>query len=155
MQVLKAVRILFLIVVIITLSNCSKRNETTVDVVVLEKGTNIPAVGIPVNFGYSSTGGVFSSQVVEQTKTTDANGRVSFKGQQNDETYGVGFPNGIDYFGDGTNLEQGKNGTIFLNTYPFAYVRVHAKNVSPFDSNDKLGLSNGLLGGGRACMEQL
>lgn len=148
MQPLKFSYTAFLFLVIITLINCSKRNETTVDVVVTEKGTSTPAVGIPVNFGYSSTGGVFSSQVVEQTKTTDANGRVSFKGEQKDETFGVGFPNGVDYFGDGTNLDQGKNGTVFLNIYPFAYVRVHAKNVNPFDSNDKLSLSNGLLGGG-------
>ncbi|PKP44187.1 MAG: hypothetical protein CVT95_11305 [Bacteroidetes bacterium HGW-Bacteroidetes-12] len=101
------------------------KKDTTADVFVYEKGTNSPMVGIPVNFGYS-TSGVFSGQIVEQTKTTDANGKVNFKGKDKDKSYSVGFPNGVDYFGDGTSLQKGHN-RVFLHTSPFAYVRVHAK----------------------------
>ena len=124
MRHLKTIFILIATVFLLGIVGCKK--DTTADVVVTETGTTIPAVGIPVNFGYSSTGGVFSGQVVEQTKTTDANGKVSFKGQNEDKSYSVGFPNGVDYFGDGTSLQKGHN-RVFLHTSPFAYVRVHAK----------------------------
>ena len=140
MQHLKTIFTLVTIAFLVGIVGCKK--ETTADVLVTETGTNIPAAGIPVNFGYSSTGGVFSGQVVEQTKTTDANGKVSFKAQNKDKTYSVGFPNGINYFGDGTSLKEGHN-RVFLHTSPFAYVRVHAKNVNPFDSNDRINLGGG------------
>ncbi len=130
-------------------TSCSKDKLTTASVTVHEKGTTNPAVGIPVNFGYSSTGGVFSSQIIEQTEVTDANGRVNFKAQDENKNYNVGFPNGADYFGDGTSLQKGEDNTIFLNTFPFAYVRVHAKNTTPFDSNDWIHLG----GGGQDSME--
>ncbi|PJB15580.1 MAG: hypothetical protein CO118_02885, partial [Flavobacteriales bacterium CG_4_9_14_3_um_filter_32_8] len=133
MKTLQHFLITLLALLIIGFFGCSKES-TSVGVIVFEKGTNKSAVGIPVNFGYSSSGGVFSSQIVEQTKTTDANGRVSFKGEDKKVSYSVGYPNGLDYFGDGTSLNQNEHNTIFLYTYPFAYVRVHAKNVNPFDS---------------------
>ena len=147
MKTLKPLFIPLLIFTVIVLTACSKKNETTVTVIVYEKGANNPAVGIPVNFGYSSTGGVFSGQVVEQTKTTDANGRVSFKGENSSKRYSVGYPNGADYFGDGADLQEGKNDLVVLYTYPFAYVRVHAKNVNPYDNNDWIDITNGLQGG--------
>jgi hypothetical protein len=149
MKTLKFYHIIITSLFLIGLLGCSKKS-TTVDVIVLEKGTNKPAAGIPVNFGYSSSGGVFAGQVVEQTKTTDANGRVSFKGENKNKSYSVGFPYGADYFGDGATLKEGHNGIIGLYIYPFAYVRVHAKNVSPFDNNDWIDITNGLLGGGGA-----
>lgn len=137
-----------LLLILVGVISCNKDKTTSVDVWVTETGTNLPAVGIPVNFGYSSTAGVFSGQVVEQTKTTDANGKVSFKGQEENQSYRVGFPNGANYFGDGSDyLKEGHNQT-FLHTSPFAYVRVHAKNVNPFDNNDWISISNGLLGEG-------
>ena len=140
----------FLTLVLLTVLSCSKNNLTIAEVTVYEKGTTTPAVGIPVNFGYSSTGGVFSSQIVEQTIKTDANGRVSFKAERENESYSVGYPNGTDYFGDGTTLQQGENNSVILYTYPFAYIRVHAKNVNPFDFDDWIDMTSGLLGGGGA-----
>ena len=135
--------VLGLLLILVGLISCNKDKTTSVDVLVTETGTTTPAVGIPVNFGYSSTGGVFSGQVVEQTKTTDANGKVSFKGQEENQSYRVGFPNGADYFGDGSDyLKEGHN-RVFLHTSPFAYVRVHAKNVNPFDSNDRINIGGG------------
>jgi len=145
MKVSNYFTISFIALLLIVLVGCSKKNETTVTVIVYEKGTSNPAVGIPVNFGYSSTGGVFSGNVVEQTKTTDANGKVSFKSENPDESYGVGFTHGIDYFGESTSLKKGENGTVFLYAYPHAYVRVHAKNVNPFDNNDRINIGGGLL----------
>jgi len=141
MRHLKTIFTLVTIAFLVGIVGCKK--ETTADVLVTETGTNIPAAGIPVNFGYSSTGGVFSGQVVEQTKTTDANGKVSFKAQNKDKSYSVGFPNGADYFGDGTSLQKGTHNRVFLHASPFAYVRVHAKNVNPFDSNDRINLGGG------------
>ena len=152
MQHLKILFILVIIAFLVGIVGCKKDTVTSVDVVVTETGTNTPAIGIPVNFGYSSTGGVFSSVVVEQTKTTDANGKVSFKAQNKDKSYSVGFPNGADYFGDGTSLQKGTHNRVFLHASPFAYVRVHAKNVTPYDNNDWINISNGQLGGGGLYM---
>ena len=142
MKTLQHFIITLLALLIIGFFGCSKES-TSVGVMVFEKGTNKSAVGIPVNFGYSSSGGVFSGQVVEQTQVTDANGKVSFKGEDKKAHYSVGYPNGVDYFGDGTSLNQNEHNTIFLYTYPFAYVRVHAKNVNPFDSNDHINIAGG------------
>ncbi|MDT8410999.1 MAG: hypothetical protein RQ875_00935 [Vicingaceae bacterium] len=99
-------------------------------------------VGIPVNFGYA-TSGVFSGWVVEQSKPTDANGKVSFKAQKEDKSYSVKVPDGVDYFGDGADLKQGENNRVFLEASPFAYVRVHAKNVNSFDNNDRINIGGG------------
>lgn len=155
MRHLKTIFTLVTITFLVGIVGCKKDTVTSVDVVVTELGTNIPQVGIPVNFGYSSTSGLFAGKVVEQSKTTDANGKVSFKAQQEDKSYSVGFPNGADYFGDGTSLQKGKHNRVFLHASPFAYVRVHAKNVNPFDNNDWMGLSGGLLGGGGLFMVQV
>ncbi len=145
MRHLKTTILLITTAFLIGAVGCKK--DTTADVVVTETVTNTPAVGIPVNFGYS-TSGVFSGQVVEQTKTTDATGKVSFKGEDKSKSYSVGFPNGAAYFGDGTSLQKGTHNRVFLHASPFAYVRVHAKNVNPFDNNDWINITNGLLGGG-------
>ena len=145
---MRHLKILFILVSIAFLaSTVGCKKDTTADVFVYEKGTNKPMVGIPVNFGYA-TSGVFSGWVVEQSKPTDANGKVSFKAQKEDKSYSVGFPNGTDYFGDGADLKQGENNRIFLEASIFAYVRVHAKNVNPYDNNDWINISNGGLGGG-------
>lgn len=140
MRHLKTIFILVSIAFLASTVGCKK--DTTADVFVYEKGTNKPMVGIPVNFGYS-TSGVFSGQVVEQTKTTDAIGKVNFKGKDKDKSYSVGFPNGVDYYGDGTSLKQGENNRVFLEASPFAYVRVHAKNVTPYDNNDWINIGGG------------
>lgn len=148
MRHLKILFILVSITFLIGLTSCKKESKfTSADVFVYEKGTNKPMVGIPVNFGYA-TSGVFSGWVVEQSKPTDVNGKVSFKAQKEDKSYSVGFPNGVDYFGDGADLKQGESNRIFLEAGLFAYVRVHAKNVNPYDNNDWIDIANGYLGGG-------
>ncbi len=88
---------------------------------------------------------LMSCMLMQQTQaqTTDANGRVNFKGENPDESYSVGYPNGADYFGDGTSLQKGKNKPVVLYIYPFAYVRVHAKNVTPYDNNDRINIGGG------------
>ena len=111
-------------------------------------GTNNPVSGATVNFSYSSSGGVFSGQVLEQQKTTDVNGRVSFKGQKEKELYQVKVLDGNDYFGETVNNINEGHHRLFLKTSPYAYVRVHAKNVTPYDNNDWFIISNGQLGGG-------
>ena len=143
MRHLKTIFILVSIAFLASTVGCKK--DTTADVFVYEKGTNKPMVGIPVNFGYA-TSGVFSGWVVEQSKPTDANGKVSFKAQKEDKSYSVGFPNGTDYFGDGADLKQGENNRIFLEASIFAYVRVHAKNVTPYDNNDWINIGGGGAG---------
>jgi len=127
----------------VAITSCKK--DTTADVFVYEKGTNCPMVGIPVNFGYTSSNGLFAGGVVEQSKTTDINGKVNFKGKDKSKSYSVGFPNGVDYYGDGSSLEKGENNRIFLEISPYAYVRVHAKNVTPFDNNDWIDIGGGPL----------
>ena len=134
------------IVLLSGMIGCKK--ETTATVFVYEKGTDNPMVGIPVNFGYTSSNGLFAGGVVEQTKITDANGRVNFKGQDNNRSYSVGFPNGAYYFAEGVSLEEGDNNRVFLQAGTFAYVRVHAINVNPYNNNDCIDILNGYLGGG-------
>ncbi|MCW8967601.1 MAG: hypothetical protein OQK43_03515 [Flavobacteriales bacterium] len=145
MQHLKTIFILVSIAFLASTVGCKK--DTTADVFVYEKGTNKPMVGIPVNFGYTSSNGLFAGGVLEQQKNTDVNGRVTFKAEKNDESYSVKVPDGVDYFGDATSLKQGENNRVFLEASPFAYVRVHAKNVNPFDNNDRINIGGGFLYG--------
>lgn len=119
------------------------KKDTTADVFVYEKGTSKPMVEIPVNFGYTSSNGLFAGGVLEQQKNTDVTGKVSFKGKDKDKSYSVKVPDGADYFGDATSLKQGENNRVFLEASPFAYVRVHAKNVNPFDNNDRINIGGG------------
>lgn len=153
MRYLKTIFILVSIAFLVGIVGCKKESKfTSADVFVYEKGANKPMAGIPVNFGYTSSNGLFAGGVLEQQKNTDANGKVSFKGKDKDKSYSVKVPDGVDYFGDATSLKQGENNRIFLEAGLFAYVRVHAKNVTPFDNNDWISISNGGLGGEGFCM---
>jgi hypothetical protein len=144
MRHLKTIFILVSIAFLASTVGCKK--DTTADVFVYEKGTNKPMVGIPVNFGYTSSNGLFAGGVLEQQKNTDATGKVSFKGKDKDKSYSVKVPDGVDYFGDATSLKQGENNRIFIEASPFAYVRVHAKNVTPYDNNDWINIGGGGAG---------
>ncbi|MCW8899028.1 MAG: hypothetical protein OQJ96_11475 [Flavobacteriales bacterium] len=149
MRHLKTIFTLVILVFLLGITSCKKESKTTsVDVFVTEMGTNNPVSGATVNFSYSSSGGVFSGQVLEQQKTTDVNGRVSFKGQKEKELYQVKVLDGNDYFGETVNNINEGHHRLFLKISPYAYVRVHAKNVTPYDNNDWINISNGQLGGG-------
>jgi hypothetical protein len=116
---------------------------------VLEFGTNKPIANAKV--GIYSEGGAFLgttwSNLVDTTRT-DANGFYSIEKQgiDNGSSFYVSAAANKYYTFDPTKYvatgQDVMNNDIVLD--PFAWIKVHVKNVNPFDENDKIGLGNGI-----------
>ncbi|MEP7194958.1 MAG: hypothetical protein ABI851_00450 [Saprospiraceae bacterium] len=131
-------------------------SRTKVDGRVFEYGSNKPLVYCMVILQEEfhepfSGGGIYYT--IDTTYTDSIGYYVfDFKHMKKDQVYSYSYVvEAIQplYFSGGNSMEEGfwnKNRDIILD--PYAWIKVHIKNVNPFDENDKMATSGPWGGGG-------
>ena len=144
--------LILLIPTLLMLAECRKPDKTTyikTSGKVLEFGSNKPIKNAKV--GIYEEGGEFLgstwTKLVDTTRT-DATGAYHFDKGNLDKGSSFFISAVADkyYTYDPNNYlvtgQEVTNLNIVLD--PFAWIKVHVKNVNPFDDNDRIGLGNGI-----------
>ena len=125
-----------------------KEQKTTVDFRIVEYGTNQPIENARIILKQCESeflGGTFCIEL--DTVFTDAQGRFNMDIPNTPHSYvlGISAENYFDY-DDGYSIQDYQHNTGDLALYPHAWLKVHIKNVNPFDWFDEIEL--GWISGG-------
>jgi hypothetical protein len=146
--------IFFLFLTILTITSCGKKDFTSVEGHVFEKGSNKPVANAQVIFSRCVSGdGTGAAAVCTdiETVTTDANGKYVFTKEKDDadryriraEKTNYGKPVEVFQTADAGKCTEDINFTLPA----FAWIKFHVKNVNPFDDGDLIR-APGAIGGG-------
>jgi hypothetical protein len=135
--------IIFLTIILLTITSCGKKNFTSVQGQVFEKGSNKPVANAQVIFSRCVPGdGTGAAAICTdiETVTTDANGRYVFtKESDKADSYRIraektNYGKPVEVFQTANAGESTKD--INFTLPAFAWIKFHVKNVNPFDDND-------------------
>lgn len=138
--------ILLLILLAVSFSTCKKvkNNEIDATIYVKQYGTNTPIANAEVLITRGKPGSGIGSTVVESI-FTDANGKAIY-----DKTVDKNYMYYAEAYKDKyfnthdqqVSLSRGeKNFETTIYMYAYSYVKLHVKNVSPFDQYDWISIS--------------
>ena len=131
------------ILIISFLASCGKKDYTSVEGQVLEKGSNKGVANAQVIFSECVPGeGTGSSAICLDIETvlTNAQGKYIFTKEKDDATYyriraeKINYGKPIEVFQTANAGESTKNLNFTLPAA--AWIKFHVKNVNPFDDND-------------------
>ncbi len=139
--------------------SCKKDKEKiTINGVVTDPNMNVKVSNAHVTISASMvTSGFYNSNYTDiASTTTDGNGAFTFEFEkQKSAGYRI-YISKDNYFDNTIDIPDGKivSGTPYTptyNIYPVAYVKLHVKNSTPFDTNDKIRYS--YTSGYTSCFE--
>ncbi len=118
-----------------------KEQKTTADFRIVEYGTNQPIENARIILKRCTSeflGGTYCDNV--DTLYTNAQGRFALSIPQTPDTYqfSIDAANYFDYEGNDYLLQVNQHNTGDLALYPHAWLKVHIKNVNPFDVFDRI-----------------
>ena len=134
--------------------SCRKDNHTHVSGTVLDATTNHPISGATVYLQQRDPNCISCFSPGSSGKaTSDANGKFVFDFTA-DPNYSYSVAAEANkYFNDystgGISISSGQTNNSVVTLRPIAYLKVHAKNTTPYDANDWISV-NVILGGGVA-----
>jgi hypothetical protein len=138
---------IILIALIITgLASCKKvkDNQIQAGIYVKQYKTNTPIANAMVLITRGVPGSGVGTQIVD-TLFTDANGRVAYNNQvdENYMYYAEAYKDGyFDTRNSQVDVRPGeKNFTTTIYMYAHSWVKLHVKNVNPYDQFDKIRIS--------------
>ena len=126
-----------------------KEQKTTADFRIVEYGTNQPIENARIILKRCTSeflGGTYCDNV--DTLYTNAQGRFALSIPQTPDTYqfSIDAANYFDYEGNDYLLQVNQHNAGDIPLYPHAWLKVHIKNVNPFDWFDEIEL--GWISGG-------
>jgi hypothetical protein len=141
------------ILIVSFLGSCGKKDYTSIEGQVLEKGSNKPIANAQVIFSECVAGeGTGSSSICLDVETvlTNAQGKYIFTKEKDDATYyriraeKLNYGKPVEVFQTAYAGEKSKNLNFTLPAY--AWIKFHVKNVTPFDDSDLI-IAPGSSGG--------
>jgi hypothetical protein len=140
--------ILYTILIITVLTSCRKEKDNMhgmkAGIYVKQYKTNTPIANAMVLITRGVPGSGVGSQIVD-TLYTDANGRVAYnkKVDENYMYYAEAYKDGyFDTHNQQVDVRPGeKNFTTTIFMYAHSWVKLHVKNVNPYDQFDLLRIS--------------
>jgi uncharacterized RmlC-like cupin family protein len=135
------------ILIVSFLGSCGKKDYTSIEGQVLEKGSNKPIANAQVIFSECVAGeGTGSNSICLDVETvlTNAQGKYIFTKEKDDATYyriraeknNYGKP--VEVFQTADAGQSTKNLNFTLPA--FAWIKFHVKNVNPFDDDDRFAI---------------
>ncbi len=144
---------IFFLFIIVLFTACKKDKTTSVNGTVVDATRSLSGVSNATVYLQESSGGLFCFSCLPYTIATynaDAMGHFSFSFEaKKGSSYSLvgSAPNYFSSIGtDYTSLNKNTKNNIEVELRPVAWLKLHLKNITPFDGSDQIGISGDMEG---------